>query len=333
MSGTTLTPQTAPGKITMIGTGSPITTVNYGVIFVGSEGTGNDQFPKGDAANILASLDYLLKNATFSGISQYINNGTVSSITASPIALNGTTAGTYFTSTDTKFVRDNSNPKKSKHLSDIAGQLCASPTSYFSGTNTVLQSGGSAATTQLLVLVLPPGATLKDWYLHKGHKDTGVHGKFSYDNYVVENSATLNGTVYFCAVTWGGDTDVPASWSTAPWMGTCATIYKEIAQFWTNPDVDDIPDINLTGSIVFTQAYNGNASVVTQSSGNYSFAEVGNLAFLNGGTIASTTTVYGTISTDTTLNSGSTLTPPMHTIWSNSLNCPYVPPEFTQVTK
>ena len=165
-------------------------------------------------------------------------------------------------------------------------------------------------TGQVLAMILPPGAVLNDDDMLGGHPSTsspgfpGVHGKFSINNK----------TVYFCAVVWcsGCNGVVVPGW--APWQSTCAALYKELAQVWTNPDVDDLrPDGNPNG-------VNGWATWATGINGKKQWLEIGNLAGLWASSQANKYLIYGTVSPQT----GNT-SYPMRALWSNMVSSPLNP--------
>lgn len=247
--------------------GSPITTLQYGVVFLGS----STDYSGNDVEQILSSLNQSLGNSSvLSVVPQYINMSQNSTVTAQPISLNGT-SGTYLGATSTSWTR--------KQLKDAAKTISISFNSYLT-TSPVISSAN--ATTPVLILILPPGATLTDEPLLTGHTSLGVHGRF---NSISDGKTT--GNVYFCASAWIsiGTANFPPTWE--GWQNTCANMFKEVAQCWTNPDVDDLPDPEKAIPDPKTIHVKGTAGCIEQTSGQstgkFVWAEIGNLDFINGG--------------------------------------------------
>ncbi|GEM_PF-4775294 len=177
-----------------------------------------------------------------------------------------------------------------------------------------LSQDPSTSVSFVLIMVLPPGSTLVDNDMLPGHSAlSGIHGRFD----GITGGATSR--VYFCASPWGpsppNSPSFPQGWT--DWEQTCAILYKEIAQYRTNPDVYDLPNPGPSTSV------NGWASWVPQTSGTSIWAEVGNLTALNGGTQFNTDTVYKIVSVTTSAGPPSTtVNVPVHALWSNSATPP-----------
>ena len=269
-------------------------TINYAIVFLG----GATEYTEHTASvsSLQSCLDAALTQAGPNKLlSQYYGGSTVSA--------------TSFTSTNPCYVETTlSTPCTRGDLLNAAQYVV---TNYKA---LGLSQDPSTSVSFVLIMVLPPGFTLVDDNMLPGHSAlSGIHGRFD----GITGGATSK--VYFCASPWGpsppDSPSFPQGW--ADWQQTCAILYKEIAQYRTNPDVNDLLD---TGPPTST---NGWASWVPQTSGTSIWAEVGNLTALNGGVQFSTSTVYNTVSVTTSAGPApTTVNVPVHALWSNAATPP-----------
>ena len=158
--------------------------------------------------------------------------------------------------------------------------------------------------------MLPPGATLQDydiltWRPQSSTKGlAGIHGNF--------NISTQK--LYFCVAVWSdGDPNGISVPTWQPWQNTCATLYKELMQFRTNPDIDSLPAAGPTAPGV-----TGWATWYTPPpAGPGQWMEIGNTPTLWATAVGIPSLNYATITTQ------SGVIAPIHVLWSNTIKSPY----------
>ena len=117
---------------------------------------------------------------------------------------------------------------------------------------TGLDQGGVLAGNNLgstvVCLLLPEGAVLVDGSSHGGHAEHGVdgdeavdskHGLGGYHGSVhVVRSSRLRETVYYAVSVYSEGTNGIVAFP-QPWQSVCATLYHELCEARTDPDVED----------------------------------------------------------------------------------------------
>jgi hypothetical protein len=117
---------------------------------------------------------------------------------------------------------------------------------------TGLDQGGALAGLDLrstvVCLLLPEGAVLVDGNSHGGHAEHGIdgdeavdstHGLGGYHGSVhVVRSSRLKETVYYAVSVYSKGTNGIVAFP-HPWQSVCATLYHELCEARTDPDVED----------------------------------------------------------------------------------------------
>lgn len=309
---------TGPNTTWTFNAGSPIINLNYGIVFLGSA-----KDYGGHAADVLSSLNALLGNTSVvGGLTQYINTSAGNSSPSATSICASSTTPTYYPT-----VPPLTTPWNRSTLQEVATTIAENGGTPYLTTSPVISSAG--VTTPVLILILPPGVSFNDENLLPGHTSLGVHGRFDNISY-----GKNTGRVYFCASEWvcKGTSGFPPAWE--GWQNTCANVFKEIAQCWTNPDVNDLPT---DASDLVPATFNGTARWFTNQwqtppTSTYPWAEIGNLNRIQIVYASSVPVRYGMVSGNPMQVFWSELTAsPVNPTGSAILPGPYCPTDFTSV--